>query len=62
MDIKKLSYGVPVVAAVEMNPTRNHEVAGSILASLNGLKIRRCREVWCRSQTWLKSGVAMAVA
>ena len=31
------------------------------LASLSGLRIRRCRELWCRLQTWLGSGVAVAV-
>ena len=31
------------------------------LASLSGLRIRRCREVWCRSQTQLRFGIAMAV-
>ena len=31
------------------------------LVSLSGLKIRRCRGLWCRSQTWLGSGVAVAV-
>ena len=30
------------------------------LASLNGLRIRRCRELWCRLQTWHGSGVAVA--
>ena len=32
------------------------------LASLSGLRICRCHELWCRSQTQLKSCVAMAVA
>ena len=32
------------------------------LASLSGLRIQRCRELWCRQQTWLGSGVAVAVA
>ena len=31
------------------------------LASLSGLKIRCCHELWCRSQTWLGSDVAVAV-
>ena len=31
------------------------------LASLSGLRIQRCRELWCRLQTWLGSGVAVAV-
>ena len=32
------------------------------LASLSGLGIQRCRELWCRPQMWLRSGVAVAVA
>ena len=32
------------------------------LASLSGLRSRRCRELWCRSQTRLRSDVAVAVA
>ena len=31
------------------------------LASLSGLRIWRCHELWCRWQTWLRSGVAVAV-
>ena len=31
------------------------------LASLSGLRIRRCCELWCRSQMQLRSGVAVAV-
>jgi len=36
--------------------TSIHEDAGSIL----GLA-QHCRELWCKSKTWLGSGVAMAV-
>ena len=32
------------------------------LASFSGLRIRCCRELWCKSQTQLRSGVAVAVA
>ena len=32
------------------------------LASLNGLRIRRCHELWCRSQTRPRSCIAVAVA
>ena len=32
------------------------------LASLGGLRIRRCRELWCRLQTWFRSHIAIAVA
>ena len=31
------------------------------LASISGLRIQCCRELWCRSQTWLGSDVAVAV-
>ena len=31
-------------------------------ALLSGLRIRHCCELWCRSQTWLRSCVAVAVA
>ena len=31
------------------------------LASLSGLKIWHCHELWCRSQTWPGSGAAVAV-
>ena len=44
------------------NPTRNHDVAVPSLALLSGLKIQRCRELWCRLQTQLGSRVAMALA
>ena len=32
------------------------------LASLSGLRIRSCYELWCRSQTWLGSQVTVAMA
>ena len=31
------------------------------LASLSGFRIRRCLELWCRSQTQLGSGIDVAV-
>ena len=31
------------------------------LASFSGLRIWRCHELWCRLQTQLRSGVAVAV-
>ena len=31
------------------------------LASLSGLRIRHCHELWCKSQMRLGSGVAVAV-
>ena len=32
------------------------------LASLSGLRIQHCSQLWCRSQTRLESQVAVAVA
>ena len=32
------------------------------LASLGGLRIQCCCELWCGSKTWLGSGIAVAVA
>ena len=32
------------------------------LASLSGLRIKHCHELWYRSQTWLRSGIAVAIA
>ena len=34
----------------------------SSLASLSGLRIQHGRELWCTSQIWLRSSVAVAVA
>ena len=31
------------------------------LASISGLRIRLCQELWCKLQTWLGSRVAVAV-
>ena len=31
------------------------------LALFSGLRIQHCRELWCRLQTWLGSGITMAV-
>ena len=47
--IFKKKSGVPIVAQWKS------------LASLSGLGIRHCHELWCRPQTWLRSWVAVAV-
>ena len=45
-----------------MNPIRNHEVAGSILGLAQQVKDPVLRELWCRSQTQLRSRVTVALA
>ena len=40
-----------------------HEDASLIpgLISLSGLRIWHCHELWCTLQTWLRSGIAVAI-
>ena len=45
----------------ETNLTSNHELQIPSLALLSGLRIWRYCELWCRSQTPLRSDVAVAV-
>ena len=57
-----MNVGVPIMAQwkrIQLGITR---VWVRSPALLSGLRIRRCRELWCRSQTWLGAGVAVAVA
>ena len=44
------------------NSTSIHEDLVQTLALLSRLKIQCCHELWCRWQTQLISGVAVAVA
>ena len=62
INLKKVEIGHSRCGAAEVNPTRNHEVAGSIPGLAQWLRIWHCRELWCRSQMRLGSGIAVAVA
>ena len=58
---KIFQLGVPVVAQWKWIWLASMTTQVQSLASLNGLKIWRCHELWCRSQNWLGSHVAVAV-
>ena len=58
---RKNKSGVPVVAQQkEIRPGAMSFQVQS-LASFSGLMIWHCREWWCRLQTRLRSGVAVAL-
>ena len=44
-----------------MNQIRNHEVVGLIPGLAQWVRIQHCHELWCRSQMWFRSGIAVAV-
>ena len=53
--------GVPVVAQRKQIQLSSMRTQVQSLASLSGLRIRRCHELRCRSQILLGSGIAVAV-
>ena len=59
---KTLKAGVPVVAQWKQIQLGSMRLQVRSLASLSGLRIPSCCELWCRSQTQLRSGVAVTVA
>ena len=58
----KTKIGSSCCGSAETNLTSIHEDTDPIPALFSGLRIQHCCELWCRSQTWLGSGVAVAVA
>ena len=59
--LKQASLGVPIMAQWLTNPTRIDPWVQS-LALLSGLRIQCYWELWCRSQTQLRSGDTVAAA
>ena len=60
---KNLRVGVPIVMVqwkqIQLGTMR---LWVRFLASLSGISIQHCRELGCRQQIWLGSGVAVTVA
>ena len=57
----KRSTGVPVVVQQKRIQLGTMRLRVRSLASLSGLGVQHCHELWHRLQMWLGSGVAMAV-
>ena len=57
----KKEIGIPVVAQRKRIQLRTMRFHVRSLASLSELRIGCCRELWCRSQMWLGSGITVAV-
>ena len=53
--------GVPIVAQWKQIQLVSMRMWVQSLPSLSGSEIWRCHELWCRSQMWLGSGIAVAV-
>ena len=58
----KTKLGVPVVAQWKQIRLGTVKFQVRSLTLLSGLRIWRCHELWCKSKTWLRSGVAVALA
>ena len=60
--MKQHHPGVLTVAQWKRTQLISMRMQVGSLASLIVSRIQHCHELWCRSQTWLRSGVAVAVA
>ena len=56
-----INSGVPVVAQQKHTQLVSMRMRVGSLTLLSGLRIQCCHELWCRSQTRLRSGIAVAV-
>ena len=59
--LSKIGIGVPMMVQWKRIRLGTMRFRVPSLTLLNGLKIWRCPELWCRLQMRLGSGVAMAV-
>ena len=60
-DFKMAMVGIPVMAQRKQISLASMRTQLRSLASLSGLRIQHCCELWCRLQTQLGSGIAVAV-
>ena len=60
--IKKNFFRVSFVDQWVTNLTISMRILVWSLTLLSGLRIQHCHELWCRSQTQIRSDIAMAVA
>ena len=49
------------LGAAETNQTGTRRLQVRSLTSISALRILRCHELWCTSQTWLRSGIAVVL-
>ena len=61
-DFKMAMVGIPVMAQRKQISLASMRTQLRSLASLSGLRIQHCCELWCRLQMRLGSGVAVALA
>jgi len=60
-NFKMLKFGVPVMAQQKRIWLVSVRMQVWFLALFNGSRIQCCHELWCRLQTQLESGIAVAV-
>ena len=58
---KKNEIGVPAAAQQKRTRLVSMRMQVRSLALFSGLRISCCHELWCRSQTRLRSGIAVPV-
>ena len=61
LNLVKFDYRSSVVAQQKQIWLASMKTQVRSLASLSGLRSRRCHELWCRSQMRLRSGIVVAV-